>query len=283
MILSLALLLSGRLDTRPAQQLQAEEAAASPPRQSEVRSSHSPGETTLRVLEAGGFRVGAVVRIHEGHPNQEDHRVRYITPSTLRLEGAGLELHHNRGERVVQLAVDEDCPRNCSGRAACVDGACNCPAAYAGDDCSIEVSACPGDCSGHGACVYGACHCERGYAGGSCQFVEQLCSSNCSGHGICSPSGRCACEPGFGGEDCSIAAPDCPSNCTGHGVCLNSECTCDFGFAGPDCSAVVGGCPGNCSAHGECLRDGSCLCEPGFTGNDCGVASAFSGLSLIHI
>ena len=108
MILSLALLLSGRLDTRPAQQLQAEEAAASPPRQSEVRSSHSPGETTLRVLEAGGFRVGAVVRIHEGHPNQEDHRVRYITPSTLRLEGAGLELHHNRGERVVQLAVDED-------------------------------------------------------------------------------------------------------------------------------------------------------------------------------
>ena len=51
MILSLALLLSGRLDTRPAQQLQAEEAAASPPRQSEVRSSHSPGETTLRVLE----------------------------------------------------------------------------------------------------------------------------------------------------------------------------------------------------------------------------------------
>ena len=166
MILSLALLLSGRLDTRPAQQLQAEEAAASPPRQSEVRSSHSPGETTLRVLEAGGFRVGAVVRIHEGHPNQEDHRVRYITPSTLRLEGAGLELHHNRGERVVQLAVDEDCPRNCSGRAACVDGACNCPAAYAGDDCSIEVSACPGDCSGHGACVYGACHCERGYAGG---------------------------------------------------------------------------------------------------------------------
>ena len=151
MILSVALLLSGRLDTRPAQQLQAEEAAASPPRQSEVRSSHSPGETTLRVLEAGGFRVGAVVRIHEGHPNQEDHRVRYITPSTLRLEGAGLELHHNRGERVVQLAVDEDCPRNCSGRAACVDGACNCPAAYAGDDCSIEVSACPGDCSGHGA------------------------------------------------------------------------------------------------------------------------------------
>ena len=91
-----------------------------------------------------------------------------------------------------QLAVDEDCPCNCSGRAACVDGACNCPAAYAGDDCSIEVSACPGDCSGHGACVYGACHCERGYAGGSCQFVEQLCSSNCSGHGICSPSGRCA-------------------------------------------------------------------------------------------
>ena len=172
MILSLALLLSVRLDTRPAQQLQAEEAAASPPRQSEVRSSHSPGETTLRVLEAGGFRVGAVVRIHEGHPNQEDHRVRYITPSTLRLEGAGLELHHNRGERVVQLAVDEDCPRNCSGRAACVDGACNCPAAYAGDDCSIEVSACPGDCSGHGACVYGACHCERGYAGGSCQFVR---------------------------------------------------------------------------------------------------------------
>ena len=223
-----------------------------------------------------GFQVGGVVRLHPGYPNQEDHRIRAISHTSLWLASSGLEFAHTSKEAVELLPIVPDCPNNCSSIASCVERVCACPEGYMGEDCSIARVQCPFNCYGHGLCIGGLCSCHAGYTGGSCQFTAQLCPFNCSGHGLCSEAGVCACEPGFTGADCSMATPDCLNNCTGHGTCANSECTCDFGYSGNDCSVVVGGCPGNCSAHGECLRNGECLCEAGYGAADCGSVSAFA-------
>ena len=87
-----------------------------------------------------GFQVGAMVRLHAGYPNQEDHKVKWMTARSLWLSGrAGLEFNHNRGEVVSQLPVAPECPRNCSSRAPCVDGVCGCPQGFGGDDCAVEL------------------------------------------------------------------------------------------------------------------------------------------------
>ena len=243
---------------------------------SEISTSAAVGDTSFPVASVDGFQVGGVVRLHPGYPNQEDHRIRAISHTSLWLASSGLEFAHTSKEAVELLPIVPDCPNNCSSIASCVERVCACPEGYMGEDCSIARVQCPFNCYGHGLCIGGLCSCHAGYTGGSCQFTAQLCPFNCSGHGLCSEAGVCACEPGFTGADCSMATPDCLNNCTGHGTCANSECTCDFGYSGNDCSVVVGGCPGNCSAHGECLRNGECLCEAGYGAADCGSVSAFA-------
>ena len=145
-----------------------------------------------------------------------------MTHNSIRLASAGLEFPHNRLELVKMLAVTPECPSNCSSIAECVDGVCNCPAGFFGDDCSQLLTPCESNCNEHGQCVQGVCHCDVGFTGGECQFVAQLCLANCSGHGICShdlSSGApmCQCEGGYEGADCSIANPGCTSNFSGHG------------------------------------------------------------------
>lgn len=201
---------------------------------SELSSSASTGDTAVPVAALGGFHVGGVVRLHPGYPNQEDHRIRAISHTSLWLASAGLEFPHERSEAIELLAIVPDCPNNCSSIAACVNRVCDCPEGFAGDDCSVDMASnrCLHDCHGNGLCIGGSCACHAGFTGAFCQTAAQLCPFNCSGHGLCSDSGVCACEPGFSGVDCSTATPDCAGNCTGHGTCANSECTCDFGYSG---------------------------------------------------
>ena len=170
-------------------------------------------------------RSAGAVTPPPGYPNQEDHRIRAISHTSLWLASSGLEFAHTSKEAVELLPIVPDCPNNCSSIASCVERVCACPEGYMGEDCSIARVQCPFNCYGHGLCIGGLCSCHAGYTGGSCQFTAQLCPFNCSGHGLCSEAGVCACEPGFTGADCSMATPDCLNNCTGHGTCANSGCT----------------------------------------------------------
>ena len=174
--------------------------------QSELSSEIQIGHTSVPIASVSGFQVGGVVRLHSGYPNQEDHRIRAISQSSLWLDSlTGVEFPHFRSETVSMLAVAPDCPANCSSIAPCVDRACVCPVGRGGADCSILMTPCEDNCHGNGLCIAGVCSCHAGYTGGSCQYVAQMCPFNCSGHGLCSEQGVCSCEPGYVGDDCSTA------------------------------------------------------------------------------
>ena len=106
--------------------------------QTELIEAASAGARSLRVASVDGFHVGGMVRLHDAFSNQEDHQVRWMTARSLWLSGkVGLEFNHNQGEAVTQLDVVPECLRNCSSRAPCVDGVCDCPPGFGGDDCSV--------------------------------------------------------------------------------------------------------------------------------------------------
>jgi len=180
------------------------------------------------------------------------------------------------------------CPKRCSNRGACVDGACKCWSGWKGVDCADRH--CPRDprasepddeCGGyaHGECdrASGRCRCLLGWTGMACERRACLGTpSACSGHGVCLVDARfriatCACESPYSGVACEAAA--CPRNCTDHGWCLQppnrnaGQCTCEPGWRGVDCGQRA--CEPGCYMHGDCSTDGRCLCHAGWGGPAC--------------
>ena len=59
--------------------------------QTELMQPVEIGATTVPVASVSGFQVGGAVRLHAGGANQEDHRIRAISHTSLWLAGSGLE------------------------------------------------------------------------------------------------------------------------------------------------------------------------------------------------
>jgi hypothetical protein len=74
------------------------------------------------------------------------------------------------------------CPKDCSGRGLCLNGACVCQGGSSGIDCSTQS-------------------CPPGQSGPNCEYLA--CPRDCMGYGMCF-NGQCTCDNDHGGPDCSI-------------------------------------------------------------------------------
>jgi hypothetical protein len=61
----------------------------------------------------------------------------------------------------------------CFNGGTCVNGTCDCPAGFTGDNCEIQVDPCANvTCLNGGTCVNGSCDCPTGYTGPDCGNQE---------------------------------------------------------------------------------------------------------------
>jgi hypothetical protein len=203
----------------------------------ELSSDVAIGDTAVPVVSVDGFQVGGVVRLHPGYPNQEDHRIRAISHTSLWLASSGLEFVHTRREAVELLAIVPDCPNNCSSIASCVERVCACPEGYMGEDCSVARTRCDDDCSGHGLCIAGLCSCHAGFTGGACQIAAQLCPFNCSG---CAHAARPPAPPAPAPRACACACACTPhrrrARSRGHALSCRSRVRSSLTLAAPPSS-----------------------------------------------
>jgi hypothetical protein len=179
------------------------------------------------------------------------------------------------------------------------DARCRCNSFFAGADCSIQ---CPRNCSQRGSCSDGAsgtglctcstqfaepdcATCRHGYWGSNCQSeCPGGAARPCNNSGICNKAnGACTCTGEYGGAACTVPCPAGANGrvCSGHGTCNTAQLTClchqdDLHgyWAGQDC----GGCAVThagasctipcpvyngqiCNGQGRCLPDtGKCEC-----------------------
>merc|ERR1712023_20437 len=89
----------------------------------------------------------------------------------LASHSAALKLPSNDG--TMALGEDCECPHDCWGNGACVNGVCKCSPGWTYYDCSLRI--CPSTCSNHGFCFNGTCHCHTGWAGVDCD--QPACKS----------------------------------------------------------------------------------------------------------
>lgn len=59
-------------------------------------------------------------------------------------------------------------------------------------------------CLNNGFCLNGTCDCPPGYSGNQCQTYDACFNVNCFNGGTCI-NGTCDCPTGYGGSDCSTA------------------------------------------------------------------------------
>lgn len=115
------------------------------------------------------------------------------------------------------------------------DYACQCPAGYEADDCSLNIDEClTATCENNSTCVdliasY-SCSCQPGYEGQHCELEINECQSNpCRNGGVCTnliAAYACECPEDFVGAQCEVPRQVTCDN----GPCRNGS-TCIDGFS----------------------------------------------------
>lgn len=90
---------------------------------------------------------------------------------------------------------------SCENDGECVDGECDCPTGFSGDECEVEDKCVTNNvtCENDGECVDGECDCTA-------FFYGETCSDYCL-NGTYN-NGTCDCDAGFEGESCETYSRD---------------------------------------------------------------------------
>ncbi|HRI28394.1 MAG TPA: hypothetical protein PK715_10100 [Chitinophagales bacterium] len=166
----------------------------------------------------------------------------------------------------------------CLNGGSCVEGDCNCPPLYGGENCQTVCPSLTCQNGGQGAidaannCY---CNCPPGFSGELCQ-IQNLCYNvQCPANATCNPNtGQCDCNTGYTGPNCDIficASLPCLNGGQGAvNTAGNCYCDCPAGFSGASCEVQDLCYNVQCPTNAECdPTDGECYCNPGYEGSDC--------------
>ncbi|XP_017576439.1 integrin beta-8 [Pygocentrus nattereri] len=200
------------------------------------------GEEVLVVVKPVGFNESVTVRVQQacGCSCGEAGLCHEDPEPTICIPVPGASPAAER--RVMDSCREESSGLVCSGRGACVCGACVCDDSNLGTIygrfCEKDDFSCPYDrgvvCGGRGQCVSGECLCQLGWTGENCgcpASTESCLSADgsvCSGKGKC-VCGKCVCnDPRYSGAFCE-KCPTCSNSCQSHWSCVACHLSKGFG------------------------------------------------------
>nr|CAD7398371.1 unnamed protein product [Timema cristinae] len=242
----------------------------------------------------GGFFKGCLGEVRIGNS-----LLPYFSADQLNLDNLTSHNYFSLSDQLLtmdigcKLCFDYECQNDGWCANANDSYACECPAGYAEDYCSVNIDECQqNECMNGATCVdmianY-TCSCPRGWTGWLCdQDINECDSDPCQNNGSCrnlEGMFECVCPDEFVGRQCEtykvVTCENFP--CRNGSTCVdvkneetkdNFTCTCAFGFQGPYCSIPY--CAENvepCLNEGVCNVSGVspfCQCLPGYEGRRC--------------
>lgn len=223
----------------------------------------------------------------------------FFTPDRVRGNESAITWDHFELTGVVEppagciLCRSEQCAHGGRCQDPLASYLCDCPPAYEGERCELDVDECALQ-----PCLQGApcinldggfrCNCPLGYTGKRCEERIWYCTLSPCQNGATCVDGEpghfdCHCSDDFEGQNCTdrkvITCDQAP--CQHNGLCYPQEpvekiayrCKCEHGYEGTNCERLRDFCESEPCQHGAtCVGERGgyrCVCAEGYRGPAC--------------